>query len=200
MMFMSFKNKKILQDHIDKNQSMSEISKLYEVTPGTIFYWLRKFQIKYNYPIRNRDKPRAKEKKLSAIYNLVEDKDWMKHQYTTLKKTSYQIAKELGVSQSFIQKTVKKHGIPPHPKGFANVNLEFFEKIKQQKRQHIPEKTLRKLNNPKFLIKANHDKRISIKDLSKKLKVSQNFVKSFFKENNIEIKPVFYIIRTKRNI
>ena len=87
-----------------KNESSERIAKLFGVKPSTILWWMRKFGIpRRSYSeanvLRYMRKPSVSSEKLRGLY-------------LTEKKSTRQIAKQLGIAQTSVRRWMSRYGIP----------------------------------------------------------------------------------------
>jgi len=182
-----FRDKNILERHLNlENLSMYDVAKLYSVSAGTISYWIKKFHIEYKYPVRSKfKKKRVYSKKYQRIIQLLENRDWLYNEYIIKNGTTHSIAKMLGVAQSFVQRWLTAHNITPKGKGFAVLNKETLEEYAQQKREHITQETLNKINDSNWLHEQHITKGKSLRCISRDLNVSRQTVRNYCKKHKI---------------
>lgn len=98
--------------------------------------------------------------------------DWLREQYTENRRTTVDIAEELSVSTSTIQRWLETHGI----------------EIRSSSESRLPEHAVDLLQDKEWLREHYVQKRRSMGDIADDLSVSTNAVSGWLKEHGIEIR------------
>ncbi len=88
--------------YLDERKSTIEIANELKITPKTVYNWLTQYQI----PIRNLSEALLRE----GVRKLT--KEELEEEYLRQRKTTYQIAKEVGVKPCTIREWMRKFSIP----------------------------------------------------------------------------------------
>lgn len=105
----TYKSKEWLEQEY-KNKSLRNIADECNVTPAAILYWMKK------YNISRRKQQQAIDKHFDTSDMLYKNKEWLEEQYITQKKSSSDIAKEIGCTGRTIIRWLRKYNIPVRSK------------------------------------------------------------------------------------
>lgn len=162
-----YKNKNWLHNQYwNKKLSMVDIAKKCNVVKGTIYVWLKKYNI-----ITRTNKEAQQLKTGEKKYR---NKDWLYDQYWNKKKSSFEIAKERNVSSSVVRKWMKKFNIPRRSASEASLNYYKNDKPTYKSK--------------KWLFEQYINKEKSIRKISEEIKISRGVIKKRLESFGIKIR------------
>lgn len=96
------------EQYVEKEVSPAEIAEKVDVSPRTVYNALEREGVEI------RDRSEANELRAKRIHSdrKYSNPEWLKHQYLTLGKSSYQIARENDWGVETVRKALERHGIP----------------------------------------------------------------------------------------
>lgn len=101
-----YRDERLLRDLLEKRgMSEAEAAKLLNCNVRNIQYW------RAEYGIRSRSRSEAMTLRHSKLLALYKDRSWCVEEYCSRKKSTYQMADELGISPSTVRSWLLRHGI-----------------------------------------------------------------------------------------
>jgi len=154
-----------------KGEGLPRVAEKCDVSPGTISYWLKK------YNIRVRGYKEANQKRVDEERNIktkYRNKDWLKKKYLSEKKSCKEVGKICGIGESSVRYWLHKFNIKSRTKSEV-VELWSKEKYKDNK-----------YRDREFLISEYKEKEKSMRQIAKEINTDAQTIWEWLKKYNIE--------------
>jgi transposase-like protein len=152
------------EEYVENRRSTTDIASEIGVFHGTVGSWLERHGIE----IRSQLEAQQSESVLAKLT----DEGWLREQYVENKRSTVDIASEVGVHNAVVGKWLKRHSI----------------EVRSMAEAHLPEPVIEKLEDADWMYEQYVEKRRSTIDIGDEIGVGESSVAGWLRRHDIEIR------------